>query len=121
MYRAAAGRPRSFNTNVQSIASAAHRRGVVLMRGDQVAGTVEGGAAELCRTIRQAHELTRGDDHKHRHVEQMAASIVSKLEVRGAVQVSRLAWNLLQGYATPPERRRKPDAKPSRRGSRSDG
>lgn len=121
MYRAAAGRPRSFNANVQSIAAAVRQRGVVLMRADQVVGTVEDGAAELCRTIRRAHELARGDDHKRRHVEQLTTSIAAKLGVRGAVQVTWLAWNLLQGYATPPARRCRPAVKPTSRGSRSDG
>lgn len=92
-------RPRTFEGNVQCIASAAHLRGTNLMRGDIVVGVIEGGAAELCRTLRQAHEATRGNDHNHAHVEQLAAAIAAKLGVRGAVQISRTAWSLLQGYA----------------------
>lgn len=106
IYRPAAGRPRTFDANVQSIASAAHARGVALMHRDQVVGTVEGGAAELCRTLRQVHEATRRDAQRHGHVEQLAAGIAAKLGAKGAVQVSRTAWNLLQGYAKPARGRR---------------
>ena len=37
----------------------------------------------------------------HDHVERLANGIAVRLGVKGAVQVSRLAWNLLQGYGTP--------------------
>ena len=99
VFRPGAGRPRGFDANVQAIASAAHLRGVVLMRNDTVVGSLE--AAVLCRQLRLAHETTRGDDGKHDHVERMANGIAVRLGVQGAVQVSRLAWNLLQGYGTP--------------------
>ena len=94
--------PRDFDANVQTIASAAHRRGVVLVRGDQVVGSVE--AAELCRTLRAAHEATRGNSHAHAHVEQLAGGIAAKVGARGAVEVSRSAMNLLTGYAKPKKR-----------------
>lgn len=57
-FRPGAGKPKGFDTQVQDIASAAHLRGVVLMRGDTVVGSLE--AADLCRTMRAAHENTRG-------------------------------------------------------------
>jgi len=98
-FRLGAGRPKGFDSNVQAIASAAHLRGVVLMRNDQVVGALE--AAELCRQLRLAHETTRGDDAKHDHVERLANGIAVKLGARGSVQVSRLCWNLLLGYGTP--------------------
>jgi hypothetical protein len=98
-WRTGAGRPRGFDGNVQCIASAAHLRGVILMRVDQVVGSLE--AAELCRTLRAAHENTRGDAHRHEHVAQLANGIALRLGSKGAVQVSRSAWNLLQGYARP--------------------
>jgi hypothetical protein len=98
-WRVAAGRPRSFDGNVQCIASAAHLRGVILMRVDQVVGSLE--AAEPCRTLRAAHENTRGDAHRHDHVAQLANGIALRLGAKGAVQVSRSAWNLLVGYSRP--------------------
>lgn len=97
-FRPGAGRPKGFDSNVQAIASAAHLRGVVLVRNDQVVGSLE--AAELCRQLRLAHETTRGDDAKHDHVERLANGIAVKLGARGSVQVSRLCWNLLLGYGT---------------------
>lgn len=97
-FRPGAGRAKGFDANVQAIASAAHLRGVVLMRQDQVVGALE--AAELCRQLRLAHETTRGDAGKHDHVERLANGIALKLGARGSVQVSRLCWNLLQGYGT---------------------
>lgn len=89
--------PRAFGANVQCIASAAHLRGVVLLRGDTVVGSVE--AAELCRTLRAAHEATRGDDRAHAHVERLAHGITLRLGVKGAVPVSRTAWGLIEGYS----------------------
>lgn len=102
-FRPGAGRPKGFDSNVQAIASAAHLRGVVLVRNDQVVGALE--AAELCRQLRLAHETTRpgnpgGDAAKHDHVERLANGIAIKLGARGSVQVSRLCWNLLLGYGT---------------------
>ena len=46
-YRPGMGKPKGFDFQVQDIASAAHLRGVVLMRGDTVVGSLE--AADLCR------------------------------------------------------------------------
>lgn len=94
-----AARPPTFDSNMQAVASAAHLRGVILMRSDQVVGALE--AAELCRTLRAAHENTRGDDHRHKHVAQLAHGIAVRLGQKGAVQVSRSAWNLVVGYAKP--------------------
>lgn len=102
MFRPGAGRPMNFDSNVQAIASAAHLRGVVLMRNDQVVGSLE--AAQLCRQLRLAHETTRAEAEKHDHVERLANGIAVKLGARGAVQVSRLTWNLLLGYGTPKKR-----------------
>lgn len=96
-WRPAAGRPKNFDANVQDIASAAHVRGVVLLRAETVVGSVE--AAELCRTLRAAHENTRGQDGRHDHVERLANGIAVKLAVRGAVQVSATVMNFLRGYA----------------------
>lgn len=48
--------PRSFNANVQMVASAAHRQGVVIVRGETIVGSLE--AAELCRLLRTAHWRT---------------------------------------------------------------
>jgi len=110
-FRPAAGSPRGFDGNVQAIASAAHLRGVVLMRQDQVVGALE--AAELCRQLRLAHETTRGDDAKHDHVERLANGIAIRLGAKGSVQVTRLCWNLLLGYGTP---RRKAAPTPGRKG-----
>jgi hypothetical protein len=98
-WRPGTGQPRDFDGNMQCIASAAHLRGVVLVRVDQVVGSLE--AADLCRTIRAAHETTRGDAHRHEHVAQLANGIALKLGAKGAVQVSRSAWNLLVGYSRP--------------------
>ncbi len=98
-YRPGVGRPRGFDANVQNIASAAHLRGIVLLRGEVVVGSLE--AAELCRTIRAAHENTRGDEHRHDHVEALANGIATRLGVRGAVGVSQSAWNLIKGYSMP--------------------
>jgi len=106
VFRPAVGRPKTFDTNVQDIASAAHLRGVVLMRQDQVVGLLE--AAELCRTLRAAHAATRVGEGggtaetvavAHAHVEQIANSIAVRLGVRGAVVVTRSQWNLIGGYA----------------------
>lgn len=88
--------PRSFDTNVQSIASAAHLRGVVLMRGLAIVGSVE--ARDLCRTLRAAHEATRGSE-RQRHVESLAGTLARRLGARGAVQVTQFHWNILTGYA----------------------
>lgn len=105
IFRPGAGRPKSFNTNVQDIASAAHGRGVVLLRSEVVVGSVE--AKELCRILRAAHENTRGDDARHEHVEKLAHGIALRLGVKGAVQVSRSAMNLLSGYANARKSNRK--------------
>lgn len=97
--RIGTARPKSFDAQVQDIASAAHSRGVTLLRGETIVGSVE--AADLCRTIRAAHEQSRGDDHRRRHVEQMVGAISLKLRSRGPVEVSRAVWGLLSGYARP--------------------
>lgn len=97
VYRPGVGRPKGFDQNVQDIASAAHLRGVVLTRNDTIVGSVE--AVDLCRGLRAAHENTRGQETRHDHVERLAHGIAVKLGARGAVQVSRFAWNLIQGYA----------------------
>lgn len=95
--RPGVGRPKSFDAQVQDIASAAHARGIVLMKGETVVGSLE--AAELCRGLRAAHENTRGQEGRHDHVAALANGIALKLGVKGSVQVSRFAWNLIQGYA----------------------
>jgi len=112
-FRPGVGRPKGFDQQVQDIASAAHVRGIVLMKGETVVGSLE--AAVLCRTLRAAHENTRGQDQRHGHVETLANGIAARLGVQGAVQVSRFAWNLIQGYAAARRERRDgcPDA-PSR-------
>lgn len=110
-FRPGAGLPKSFDQRVQDIASAAHARGVVLMRGDDVVGSVE--AAELCNSLRAAHENTRGEPLKHAHAERLATGIALKLGARGAVQVSNFAWTLIKGYAAARrERRSSSDAPP---------
>ena len=96
---------RNFDTCVQSIASAAHLRGVVLIHRERVEGTIEGGAAELCRTLRTAHEKTRSSEHDHDHVVRLTAGIVNRLGPKGSVEVSRTAWQFLQGYANRGARR----------------
>lgn len=88
---------KTFDHHVQDIASAAHLRGVVLMRSEQVVGSLE--AAILCRTLRAAHENTRGQDPKHEHVKNLAHGICLRLGVQGSVQVTRTAWSFLSGYA----------------------
>lgn len=97
VFRPGVGRPKSFDALVQDIASAAHGRGVVLMKGDTVVGSLE--AAELCEGLRAAHENTRGEPVKHGHVERMTSGIALRLGARGSVQVSRGAWNMISGYA----------------------
>ena len=106
------GQPRGFDGNVQTIAAAAHARGVVLTRRDVVAGSVE--AAVLCRVLRAAHERTRGDATRHAHVEAMAAAIAHKLGAKGPVVVSQTAWNLIQGYAVSTPRRGEHHVAPDR-------
>lgn len=96
-FRPGVGRPKGFDQQVQDIASAAHARGIVLMKGEVVVGSLE--AAELCRGLRAAHENTRGQEGRHDHVEKLAHGIALKLGVKGSVQVSRFAWNLISGYA----------------------
>lgn len=97
VFRPGVGRPKNFDQQVQDIASAAHVRGIVLTKGDTVVGSLE--AAELCKGLRAAHENTRGHDARHSHVRNLASGIAAKLGVKGAVQVSRFAWSLIQGYA----------------------
>lgn len=97
VYRPGVGRPKTFDGTVQDIASAGHARGVVLMKADTVVGSVEAG--ELCNALRAAHENTRGQEGRHDHVERLAFGIATRLGVKGHVQVSRFAWNLIQGYA----------------------
>lgn len=82
---------------MQDIAAAGHARGIVLMKGDTVVGSVE--AAELCKALRAAHENTRGEEGKHDHVERLAFGIATRLGVKGHVQVAGFAWRLIQGYA----------------------
>lgn len=89
---------KTFDHHVQDIASAAHLRGVVLTKSEQVVGSLE--AAILCRTLRAAHENTRGQDPKHEHVKKLALGITLRLGVRGSVQVTRTAWRFLTGYAS---------------------
>lgn len=96
-FRPGVGRPKNFDAQVQDIASAAHLRGVVLMKGDAVVGSLE--AAELCKGLRAAHENTRGQEGRHAHVVTLANGIAARLGVKGAVQVSNFAWNLIRGYA----------------------
>ncbi len=94
---------KTFEHHVQDIASAAHLRGVVLLKSDQIVGSLA--AADLCRTLRAAHENTRGQDAKHEHVKKMANSISLRLGARGSVQVSRTAWSFLTGYAAAQRKR----------------
>jgi hypothetical protein len=89
--------PRGFDANMQAIASAAHKRGVVLMRGSEVTGSLE--ASDLCTTLRAAHERVRGNDGAFQHVERMANGIASGLGVRGTIAMSQLAWDLISAYA----------------------
>ena len=95
---------KTFDHHVQDIASAAHLRGVVLLKADQIVGSLE--AADLCRTLRAAYENTRGHAGKHAHVEKLANGISLRLGVRGSVQVSRTAWSFLSGYAADRRQRR---------------
>ena len=95
--RPGTGMPRGFDANVQSIASAAHLRGVVLMKGSEVKGSVEAG--ELCVTLRTAHEKQRGKAGRFEHVERMANGIATGLGARGAVIVPVAVWNLIKAYA----------------------
>lgn len=97
VFRPGVGRPKSFDQQVQDIASAAHARGIVLMKGETVVGSLE--AADLCKGLRAAHENTRGQEGRHAHVRNLANGIALKLGVKGSVQVSRFAWNLICGYA----------------------
>lgn len=97
VFRPGVGRPKSFDQQVQDIASAAHVRGIVLMKGETVVGSLE--AAELCRALRAAHENTRGHEGRHAHVRNLANGIALRLGVKGSVQVSRFGWNLIRGYA----------------------
>jgi hypothetical protein len=97
VFRPGVGRPKSFDQQVQDIASAAHARGIVLMKGEAVVGSLE--AADLCMGLRAAHENTRGDEARHKHVAALANGMALRLGVKGSVQVSRFAWNLIQGYA----------------------
>lgn len=96
-FRPGAGRPKGFDQQVQDIASAAHLRGIVLMKGETVVGSVE--AADLCKALRAAHENTRGQDGRHGHVLTLANGIAARLGAKGAVQVSNFAWTLIRGYA----------------------
>jgi len=93
------GLPKSFDVQVQDIASAAHKRGVILLHRDAIVGSLE--AADLCRTMRSARENTRGDQHRFRHVAQLVNGVHVRLGQKGAVSVSRSAWGLLQGYSRP--------------------
>jgi hypothetical protein len=97
VYRPGVGRPKTFDGVVQDIAAAGHARGIVLMKADTVVGSIE--ASDLCRALRAAHENTRGQEGRHDHVERLAFGIGARLGVKGAVQVARAAWNLIQGYA----------------------
>lgn len=90
---------KTFEQHVQDIASAAHLRGVVLVKSDQIVGSVE--AAVLCRALRAAHENTRSDFGRHDHVKRLANGISARLGVKGSVQVGRFAWSLITGYAAP--------------------
>lgn len=96
-FRPGAGRPKGFDQQVQDIASAAHLRGIVLMKGETVVGSLE--AADLCKALRAAHENTRGQDGRHGHVITLANGIAARLGAKGAVEVSNFAWTLIQGYA----------------------
>jgi hypothetical protein len=96
-FRPGAGRPKGFDQQVQDIASAAHLRGIVLMKGETVVGSVE--AADLCKALRAAHENTRGQEGRHGHVVTLANGIAARLGAKGAVQVSNFAWTLIRGYA----------------------
>lgn len=91
--------PRDFDGNMQTIAAAAHKRGVVLMRGGQAVGAV--GAAELCRTLRAAHAATRDgrDLGKFEQVKQIAGALAVKIGPTGPVEVSRSVFSLLKGFA----------------------
>jgi hypothetical protein len=91
------GRPKSFDVQVQDIASAAHLRGVVLLRQGEIVGSIE--ARLLCRTMRAARENTRANLPRHHHVRQIVNGIHLRLGQKGAVCVPRYLWNLLTGYA----------------------
>lgn len=104
-YAPAPGKPRGFDGDMQCVASAAHRRGVVLIQTDRIVGSVE--ARELMKTLRAAHENMRGHPQQRRQVEQAAAVIAARLGRPGAVQVSKATWNVISGYA---RRRSEPTA-----------
>lgn len=108
--RVGTAKPKSFDVQVQDIASAAHSRGVNVMKGEVIVGTVE--AAELCRTIRAARECARGDQRKFDHVGALTTGIANKLGQRGAVMVTQVALNLLRGYARPGNKARDTERKP---------
>lgn len=97
LIRLGIGRPKSFDQEVQDIASAGHLRGVVLVASDRIVGSVE--PALLCRTIRAAREQTRGQGGRYDQVARIVHSIALRLGVPGAVQVPRNIWSLLRGYA----------------------
>lgn len=105
--------PRRFDQLRQDVASAAHLRGVILVKGTHADGSpvIVGSIAakDLCVAIRSSYENTRGNDGRHNHVRQLVFQIAMRLGHKGAVQVSRMTWNLLQGYAKPepPKRCRK--------------
>lgn len=86
---------RDFDTSVQMVASAAHRRGVVLVRSGVVVGELE--ARDLCRTLRAAHGATSG--RQRQHVENIAFVITLRLGVPGPILLARSQLNVLQGYA----------------------
>lgn len=90
-------RPKSFDQLVQDIASAAHRRGVFLTRGEKVVGSIE--AQLLCRSLRAAHVNTRGQDIRRRQVVMIATGIANRLGAKGPLLIARSTWNVLSGYA----------------------
>lgn len=90
-------RPKSFDQMVQDIASAAHARGVYLIRGKKVVGSIE--ARLLCRSLRAAHVNTTGQELRRAQVLKLAAGIALRLGVKGPLLVPQVTWNVLSGFA----------------------
>jgi len=85
-----------FDSLMQSIASAAHRRGVDLMRGAERETDLDAGT--LCTTLRRAWTI---DTNLVRRtaVLKLARGIVASLGQRGTVQVSAAAWQQILKHA----------------------
>lgn len=83
---------------LQNIASAAHLRGVVIMKNG-VASDIPLTAADLMRALRGAWTKTQGSEQRAARAEVIIRSVAARLQQGGPVQVVASSLGVLRSFA----------------------